>query len=136
MIGKFFLRLVVNAAALAATAAILPGIHIRDDKIGTLLVVALIFGIVNAVLKPVIIIMSCPLIILTVGLFLVVINGIMLLITEAVAGGRFQIDGFWWAVLGSIVVSIIASVLEDVFGLKEKKKDKEKKDGPFIIDAR
>jgi putative membrane protein len=134
MIRNFFLRLIVNATALAATAAILPGIHIQNNKIGTLLVIALIFGIVNAVLKPVIIIMSCPLIILSLGLFAIAINGIMLLITEAVAGDRFQIDGFWWAVLGGLVVGIIASILENVLGLKEE--DKKEKTGPFIIDSR
>lgn len=122
----FILRLIVNAVALAATAAILPGIHIRDDRIGTLLVVALIFGIVNAILKPFIVVLSCPLIILTLGLFGLVINGLMLLITEALAGNRFNIDGFWWAVLGGFVVSVIATVLEGALGLNEKDKDDEK----------
>jgi putative membrane protein len=134
MIRSFLLRLIVNATALAATAAILPGIHIQDDKIGTLLVVALIFGIVNAVLKPVIIIMSCPLIILSLGLFAIAINGIMLLITEAIAGDRFQIDGFWWAVLGGLVVGVIAAFLENALGLNEE--DKEDEDQPFIITSR
>jgi putative membrane protein len=123
---NFLLRLIINAAALAATAAILPGIHIQNDRIGTLLLVALIFGIVNAVLKPVIIIMSCPLIILTLGLFAIAINGIMLLITAAIAGNRFTIDGFWWAVLGGLVVGIIAGILESVLGVNEKD-DKEEK---------
>jgi putative membrane protein len=122
---NFLLRLIANAAALAATAAILPGIHIHD-QIGTLLLVALIFGIVNALLKPIIIIMSCPLIILTLGLFAIVINGIMLLITSAIAGDRFTIDGFWWAVLGGLIVGIISSALEGALGVNDKnKKDKE-----------
>ncbi len=123
---NFLLRLIINAAALAATAAILPGIHIQNDRIGTLLLVALIFGIVNAVLKPVIVIMSCPLIILTLGLFAVVINGIMLLITAAIAGDRFTIDGFWWAVLGGLIVGAIAGILENALGVNDKdKKDEE-----------
>ena len=122
---NFLLRLIANAAALAATAAILPGIHIHD-QIGTLLLVALIFGIVNALLKPIIVIMSCPLIILTLGLFAIVINGIMLLITAAIAGNRFTIDGFWWAVLGGLIVGIISSVLESALGVNDKdKKDEE-----------
>jgi putative membrane protein len=124
---NFLLRLIINAAALAATAAILPGIHIQNDRIGTLLLIALIFGIVNAVLKPIIVIMSCPLIILTLGLFAIAINGIMLLITSAIAGNRFTIDGFWWAVLGGLIVGIISGVLEGALGVNDKD-DKDKED--------
>jgi putative membrane protein len=124
---NFLLRLIANAVALAATAAILPGIHIQNDRIGTLLLIALIFGIVNAVLKPIIVIMSCPLIILTLGLFAVAINGIMLLITAAIAGNRFTIDSFWWAVLGGLIVGIISSVLEGALGVNDKD-DKDKED--------
>jgi putative membrane protein len=122
---NFLLRLIANAVALAATAAILPGIHIQNDRIGTLLLIALIFGIVNAVLKPIIVIMSCPLIILTLGLFAIVINGIMLLITAAIAGNRFVIDGFWWAVLGGLIVGIISGVLEGALGVNDDDKDNE-----------
>ncbi|MBN2305334.1 MAG: phage holin family protein, partial [Anaerolineae bacterium] len=71
----FLMRLLINAVALAATAAILPGISVRDNGIGTLLIVALIFGLLNAVLKPALLILSCPLVILTLGLFLLVVNG-------------------------------------------------------------
>jgi putative membrane protein len=117
---NFLLRLIVNAAALAATAAILPGIHIQNDRIGTLLLIALIFGIVNALLKPVIVIMSCPLIILTLGLFAIAINGIMLLITAAIAGDRFTVDGFWWAVLGGLIVGVISGILENALGVNDK----------------
>jgi putative membrane protein len=124
---NFLLRLIANAVALAATAAILPGIHIQNDRIATLLLIALIFGIVNAVLKPIIVIMSCPLIILTLGLFAIAINGIMLLITAAIAGNRFTIDGFWWAVLGGLIVGIISSVLEGALGVNDKD-DKDKED--------
>ncbi len=131
--SKFLLRLIINAAALAATAAILPGINIPDDGIGTLLIVALIFGLVNAVLKPIFLIMSCPLIILTLGLFAVVVNGVMLLITEALSGDRFQIDGFWWAVFGGIVVWIIAAILENMLGLNEKDQDKKKNEDVIIM---
>ena len=130
---NFLLRLIINAAALAATAAILPGIHIQNDRIGTLLIVALIFGIVNAVLKPIFIIMSCPLIILTLGLFAIVINGIMLLITDAIAGDRFNIDGFWWAVLGGLIVGAIAGILENALGVNDKDKKDKDKDKVVII---
>jgi putative membrane protein len=121
----FLLRLLINAAALAATAMFLPGIHIRDNELGTLLLVALIFGFVNAIFKPIILVLSCPLIILTFGLWGLVINGLMLIITDALAGNRFQVDGFWWAVLGGMVVSVISVILEETLGLNEEEDDED-----------
>ena len=119
----FLLRLLINAATLAATAMFLPGIHIRDNELGTLLLIALIFGFVNAIFKPIILVLSCPLIILTFGLWGLVINGLMLIITDALAGSRFQVDGFWWAVLGGMVVSVVAGILEETLGLNEREDD-------------
>ena len=130
---NLLLRLIVNAAALAATAALLPGISVRDNEIWTLLVIAFVFGLVNAVLKPVFLILSCPLIILTLGLFVVVVNGLMLLITDALAGGRFTVDGLGWAILGGLVVGAISGILERVFDLDEKDREKRKRDDSFII---
>ena len=115
----FLLRLVVNAVALVVTAYILPGIHV-ETSIGPLLLVALIFGVVNALLKPVIAILSCPLIIITLGLFYLVVNGLMLLITDALAGGRFEVDGLGWAILGGIVMGLVGMVLESFLGLDER----------------
>ena len=130
---NLILRLIVNAAALAATAALLPGIGVRDNEIWTLLVVALIFGVVNAVLKPVFIILSCPLIILTLGLFAIVVNGLMLLITDALAGGRFTVDGLGWAILGGLVVGAISGILERALGLDEKERERRERDDSFVI---
>lgn len=129
----FVLRLVVNAAALAVTAALLPGIHIRDDRVTTLLVVALVFGLVNAVLKPVIWVLSCPLIVLTLGLFALLINGILLLVTDALAGSRFEVDGFGWAVLGGLLVGLISMVLESALDLDEEEREKRKRNETVII---
>ncbi len=114
--AQFVLRLVVNAIALVITAYVLPGIHV-ETEIGALLVVALIFGVVNALVKPVITILSCPLIIITLGLFYLVVNGLMLLITDALSGGRFEVDGLGWAILGGIVMGLVGMVLESVLGL-------------------
>jgi putative membrane protein len=116
---NFLFRLIINAVALAAAAALLPGIHTSNNDIGTLLIVAFIFGVMNAILKPILYILSCSLIILTLGLFTLVINGVMLLITDAIAGNRFTVDGFWWAVLGGLVVSIVSGFLENALGLHE-----------------
>src|SRR5690606_22246529 len=116
---RFLLRLIVNAIALVITAYVLPGIHVNTD-VGPLLLVALIFGIVNALVKPVIAILSCPLILLTLGLFYLVVNGLMLLITDELAGGNFDVDGIGWAVLGGIVMGLIGMVLESLLGLDDK----------------
>lgn len=130
---NLLLRLIVNAAALAATAALLPGISVRNNEMGTLLVIAFVFGLVNAVLKPVFLILSCPLIILTLGLFAIVVNGLMLLITDALAGGRFTVDGLGWAILGGLVVGVLSGILEGVLDLDEKDREKRKRDDSFII---
>ena len=129
----FVLRLVINALALAATAAMLPGIHIRDDRVMTLLVIALIFGLVNAILKPVVWVLSCPLIVLTLGLFALVINGILLLVTDALSGSRFEVDGFGWAVLGGLLVGLISTVLEGALDLDEEEQRKRKNGEAVII---
>jgi len=119
---NFLLRLVINAIALAVTAAVLPGIHVKNDSIGTLAIVALIFGIVNALVKPIFVILSCPLIILTLGLFMLVINGVMLLITDSLSGGRFTVDGLGWAILGGLVVNVIGQIVETVLGVNKQDK--------------
>lgn len=130
---NLLLRLIVNAAALAATAALLPGIGVRDNEMGTLLIIAAIFGLINALLKPLFIVLSCPLIILTLGLFVIVVNGLMLLITDALAGGRFTVDGLGWAILGGLVVGAISGILESVLGLDEKDREKRGRDDSFVI---
>jgi putative membrane protein len=110
---NFIIRLVINAIALYITASILPGIHIGDNSAGTLLLVALVFGIINAIVKPIVKLLTCPMVILTLGLFSLVINALMLLLTAAIVGdARFQIDGFWTAFLGGIVMAIVSMIIE------------------------
>ncbi len=119
--GKFLLRVIINAIAIAITASLLPGIHVVNQDLGTLLVIGLIFGLVNALIKPILAVLTCPFIILTLGLFIFVINGAMLLLTASLSGGRLIIDGFWWAVLGGIIMGIVGLVLESVLGVRERK---------------
>jgi len=115
------LRLLINALALLVAAWLLPGIHLgaagrhptTNDWI-TLLVVALIFGLVNAVIRPLVILLSLPLEILTLGLFTFVINALMLLLTSWIVQGMgfgFRIDGFLTALLGALVISVVSFVL-------------------------
>jgi putative membrane protein len=115
---RFILRLVANAAALAVATWLLAGIQLTaagtGDKVLVLLVVALIFGIVNAVVKPIFTAATACIVLLTLGLFLLVINALMLLLTSWLAtrvGVGWFVDGFWTALLGSVVVSVVSFVL-------------------------
>jgi putative membrane protein len=108
----FAIRFVINAAALAAAAWLLPSI--RVDNIQALLLAALIFGLANAFIKPILAFITCPLIILTLGLFTLVLNAIMMGFTSWVARQLeigFEVDGFWAAFVGAIIVSVVSWVL-------------------------
>ncbi len=121
---NFFIRLIINMIALTVTASLLPGIHIVGDDLGTLVVIALVFGIVNAIIKPIVALLTCPLVILTLGLFIFVINALMLLLTAALVPDRFVVDGFAWALGGGIVMGIAAIVIEAILkalGMGEEK---------------
>jgi putative membrane protein len=115
----FVVRVIVSAIAIAITAALLPGIRVINGDILTFLLLGLIFGLVNALIKPIVSLLSCPLVILTLGLFLFVINGIMLLITAALSGGRLTVDGLGWAIVGGIIMGVVNMVLEVVLGVNK-----------------
>ncbi|RKN43183.1 phage holin family protein [Streptomyces hoynatensis] len=107
-------RFIANAVALGVAVWLVGDITLGEDgasngsKTVTLLVVALIFGVVNVVVKPVVKFFSLPLLIVTLGLFTLVINGLMLLLTDWIAGDSFEVDGFGAAVFGGLIVSIVS----------------------------
>ncbi|RMI41448.1 phage holin family protein [Streptomyces triticirhizae] len=109
-----FVKLIANAVALAAAVWLVNDITIGEPgestggKAVTLLVVALIFGVVNLVVKPVVKLLALPLLILTLGLFTLVINALMLLLTDWLSGDRFEVEGFGSAVLGGLIISIVS----------------------------
>ncbi len=112
--SKLVIRLLINAVALYVTANIVPGISFGEGggvNLGTLLIIALIFGLVNAVIKPIIKLATCPAYILTLGLFTFVVNGLMLEITDWLAGKDFEVRGFGAAILGGIIISIVSTLL-------------------------
>ena len=120
--NKFLLRWGINAIALYVAVRLLPGLE-HFGSGAALLGVALIFGLVNAALKPVLIVLSCPLVILTFGLYLLVINGLLLLITAWVSDLfdlGFSVNGLGWGILGSIVIGLI-SLLFNSFITEEEK---------------
>ena len=116
-------RIVINGLALWLAAVIVPGIHIGEQgdtshTVSTVLVVAIIFGIVNALLKPILTILSLPFIVVTLGLFLLVVNAILLQLTSWIAGNldlAFHVDHFWWdAVFGGLIIAVVASILNAI----------------------
>jgi putative membrane protein len=115
------IRWLVNAVALAVAAFLLPGLRLEQD-LGSLLAVAAVFGIVNALVRPILTVLSCPLVVVTLGLFVFVINGLMLLLTGWISrqyGLGFEVEGFWTAVLGGIIVGLVSTAATLVVGTRE-----------------
>ncbi|GAA5526926.1 phage holin family protein [Herpetosiphon gulosus] len=122
---SLIVRWLINAVAIAVTVYFVPGISVGDSSanqlfgidIKTLLAVSLIFGLINALVRPILKLLSCPLVFLTLGLFIFVINAAMLMLTSAISqdlGLQFYVEDFGTALLGSIVISLISIVLTAV----------------------
>lgn len=112
---RILIRILINAVALWVTAQILPGIHI-EAGIGALLIVAVIFGLVNAFIRPVIRLLSLPITCLTLGLYTLVINGMMLGLTSFIAGDWMTLQGGFWqqialGIIGAVIISLISAIL-------------------------
>lgn len=126
---NFLIRTGVNAVALWVAAILLEGIVLAEDdttfasKFTTIILVALIFGVVNAVVKPIAKVLAFPAIVLTLGLFTFIVNAFLLQLTEWIAdplGLSFVITNFWWdAVLGALIITIVSMVLNWVLPEKE-----------------
>ena len=121
---KLIIRWLVSTLALFAAAYFIPGIRVEDPNAWMVYgLMALILGLVNAVIRPLLKLMSCPLIILTLGMFVLIINGVSFLLAARIAealGIGFYVDGFVPALLGALIVSVI-SIFFNIF-LKDKKK--------------
>lgn len=118
---NFLIKTLANAGALAVAIWLLNDITLTGDDTGrktiTLIVVALIFGLVNFVVKPIVKLFSLPLLIITLGLFTLVINALMLMLTSWLADSlelSFHVDGFWTALLGGLIISIVSWALNMV----------------------
>ena len=109
----FLIRLFVNAAALWVATRLVPGVTYSGALL-PFLGVALVFGVVNVFIRPVAKLLALPLIILTLGIFALIVNGLMLWLTSSLSealGLGFHVSGFWAAVFGSLVVSIVSTIL-------------------------
>jgi putative membrane protein len=110
---SLLLHWLLNAVALWAAAWLLPGLEFRGTIV-QLLLVAAVFGIVNSLVRPILTVLTCPLIVVTLGLFTLVINALMLMLTGALSarwGLGFTVTGFWAALFGGLVVGLVSVVL-------------------------
>jgi putative membrane protein len=123
-VKNFLIRVGVNGVALWVAALVLPGINLAEGDVGwgrklwTIFFVAVIFGVVNAIIKPIAQLLSLPFIVLTLGLFIFIVNAFMLQLTEWVSGWldlSFSIENFFWdAIFGAIIITLVSWVLNVV----------------------
>jgi putative membrane protein len=109
---RFLARLVLNGIAIIIAAWLLPGLHVSGPFAA--LVAGAILGFVNAIVRPVLFFLTLPLTLITLGLFIFVLNALCLGLTAALVPG-FAIDGFWWALLGALLVSVVSWILNGIF---------------------
>ncbi len=115
----FIIRLLVSGLAVFITAKVLPGVTV--DGFLTAIIVAVVLGVLNAVVKPVIQILTLPITVITLGLFLLIINAAIILLADYFVSG-FSVDGWIMALVFSFIITIVSSVLEVVTGSGDKKK--------------
>ncbi|MCB8983210.1 MAG: phage holin family protein [Ardenticatenaceae bacterium] len=122
---RLFIRWIIIAISLWVAVLLVPGLS-KDGNIWTWLLVAAIFGLVNAIIRPIVLLLSCPLVVLTLGLFVLIVNWAMLSLTIWISSSVFNLgftsDGFWATFFGAIVISIVSGVL-NIF-LRDDKEDK------------
>lgn len=114
---RFIARLLFNTIATLVAAYLLSGVHISN--VATALVVAIVLALLNTFIKPLLVILTIPLTVLTLGLFLIVINVLIIKLTASIVEG-FSVDNWLWALLFSIVISIVSSILEGLLGTDKK----------------
>jgi putative membrane protein len=122
-VRSLLLHWILNAAALWVAAALIPGLDFTGGP-GRLLLVAAVFGIINSTLRPLLTILTCPLVVLTLGLFTLVINALMLLLTGWLSESwnlGFSVSGFWAAFFGGLVVGLVSTLLS--LGLAPKREE-------------
>jgi putative membrane protein len=111
------IRFFLSGVAVLLTAYLLPGVHV--DHYGYALLVALVISLANIIVKPILIILTIPITILTLGLFLLVINALVILLVDSLVPG-FRVEGFWWALAFSLILSIFNSMFSDLTRSKEE----------------
>lgn len=101
------IRFLLSGLAVLLTGYLLPGVHV--EHFGYALLVAIVLSIVNVLVKPILVILTIPITILTLGLFLLVINALIIMLVDALTPG-FSVEGFWWALAFSLILSLFNSI--------------------------
>ena len=108
---RLLLGWAINAGVLLLLPYLLPAVQVKS--FGTALLVALVLGLLNAIVRPILVLLTLPITVLTLGLFLLVINGLMFWVASRMLEG-FEVDGFWWAVLAAFVYSVASSAVSSL----------------------
>lgn len=114
---SFLAKLLINTIAALIAAYLLSGVHI--DSVTTALIVAIVLALLNTFIKPVLLFLTIPITVITLGLFLLVINILIIKWTDSLVDG-FTVDNWLWALLFGLVVSIVSSILESLLGTRDK----------------
>lgn len=114
VLKKFVQTWLINTFAVLVTVTVLP--HFHCEPKGAVFLVSLLLGILNTFLRPLMMLVALPLVLYTLGLFLVVINGCLIYMVDWIMGTAFEVDGFGWAMLGSVLIGVIALILNVVTG--------------------
>ncbi|WP_296619900.1 phage holin family protein [Marivirga sp.] len=109
---EFIIRLLLSAAAVFVSAKILSGVKV--DSSGQAVLVAIVLGVINAIVKPILVFLTIPITIITLGLFLLVINALMIMLVDKLMKG-FEVKSFWWAFFFSIILSVLNAILQSLF---------------------
>ncbi|MGO1285625.1 MAG: phage holin family protein [Brachybacterium sp.] len=127
---RFLGHIIVTGLALWVTALILPGMHLGDDsattltQVLTIAAIALILALINVIVRPILSFLTLPITCLTLGLFQLVINTLMLLLTSWVSGLlglTLEFDTFWWALLAGVIIGILSAIVEAVTGIGDER---------------
>jgi putative membrane protein len=105
---KFIIQFLLSGLAVFLTAYLLPGVTVKNY--GYALLVAVVISLINAIVKPILVFLTIPITIVTLGLFLLVINAILILLVDYLIITQFEVDGFWWALAFSLILSIFNSM--------------------------
>ncbi len=106
----------INTLAVLVAVYLVPGIHFKDHSLWTPFVASLVLGILNAFIRPLVMLLALPLLIFTLGFFMLVINATMLYVVSLLLGGYFEVDGFWSAVFGAVIIGAISLFLNLLSG--------------------
>ena len=126
--SRFVVRIIINAIALWVAAKLLgPEVMRVPQDVGQLVIVALVFGVVNALIRPIVNLFTCLLNLLTLGLFTFIINALMLMLTSWLTGDRLEFGNFGWAIVGGIIVSIVSTILSWFFADESSRRRENRK---------